>query len=128
MWSIIKTLYWSSRGGPGDPNPPAGPLRDENSGTGEIAAAGAGGPAVCESDQRPARGGGGVLGVTSATNGDITAGSAGEGAGDAFTTEEETETDETTEIFQNGVHLGLPTFSSKILLHVLEYVQHVSLI
>lgn len=122
MWSIIKTLYWSSRGGPGDPNPTpgsgvSGPLRDDSSVAGEIAAAGTNvGPAVCESDQRSARSGGGVLSVANATNGDISvsAGGVGEGAADAFTTEEDTETDETTEIFQNGVHLGLPSLSSKI--------------
>lgn len=137
VWSIIKTLYWSSRGGPGDTNPPSsatvpGSLREENSASNEITTVGtvvsaAGG----ETEQRSARSGGGVLGVSTTTNGDISGtGGTGDGGGEPFATEEEPEIDETTEIFQNGVHFGLPSFSSMqfffVSNHCVSYVFHTS--
>lgn len=115
VWSIIKTLYWSSRGGPGDPNPPpaAGPLRDDNPVSGELAAATSGVTANCETEQRTTRSGGGVLNVSTTTNGDVQGSGAANGdAGvDSFAAEEENENEDTMEIFQNGAHLRLPSFS-----------------
>ncbi|KAE8744591.1 hypothetical protein FOCC_FOCC008720 [Frankliniella occidentalis] len=115
VWSIIKTLYWSSRGGPGDPNPPSSvavsaSLREENSASNEITTVGTVASAAIGESERSARSGGGVLGVSTTTNGEVSGtGGAGDGGGDP--TEEEPEIDETTEIFQNGVHFGLPSFS-----------------
>lgn len=116
MWSIIKTLYWSSRGGPGDPNPPSASAvigHDDNSNSGEVTATTGANTTAGEPEQRVVRSGAGVLG-SNTTNGEIAVpGSGNVDGGDAFATEEETETDETTEISLNGVHLGLPSFSSK---------------
>lgn len=116
VWSIIKTLYWSSRGGPGDPSPSSAPLRDDTPVSGEMTAPGTGvGAVACEPDQRSARSGVGVLGVPPSTNGDVAGvgGGTGDGGGDTFTTEEEIEMDDNAEILPNGVHYGLTSYTSK---------------
>ncbi|XP_034247660.1 GATOR complex protein WDR24 [Thrips palmi] len=108
VWSIIKTLYWSSRGGPGDPNPPSASAvtgRDDSSVSGEVTAATGTNTTAGEPEQR-------VVRSSNNTNGEVAVtGSGNVDGGDAIATEEETETDETTEISLNGVHLGLPSFA-----------------